>query len=264
MDARIPNLTALQEESWTTQGFFVLEGFFDPAEVRSVNENLFRLLLETAAGKGAHPRGLTIEYERAFDPKGKDVRTLDLGVRKYFQFAERDPWFWHLYTLERFKALIRRLTGEDGRFLQSMALVKAPEIGSPKSWHQDSPYFPVTPAGGGIGYWVALDEATPENGCMQVIPASHKRGLVAHIQGETGWKLPDETIDPLTPSILKLPMKAGSALVFSPLLFHFTDANRSTRRRRALQFHYTLASTRTTTGDRILHSLDEECPPGGI
>jgi len=139
-----------------------------------------------------------------------------------------------------------------------MALVKPPEIGSTKDWHQDISYFPITPARDVVGVWIALDDATGDNGCMQVIPASHHLGPVAHVQGATGWRIEPALCERLQASVVPLPMRAGSELFFNGALMHFTDVNHSQHRRRALQNHYVPATTRSTGA---LFSLRSEQPP---
>ena len=66
-----------------------------------------------------------------------------------------------------------------------MALLKPPR-GREKPWHQDHAYFNLpldTPI---VGVWIALDEATPENGCMHVIPGSHREGRASTSSAATG------------------------------------------------------------------------------
>jgi hypothetical protein len=116
--------------------------------------------------------------------------------------------------------------------------------GAEKPWHQDTAYFDYTPLGGVIGVWIALDEATVENGCMQVIPGSHQDGPAKHYhvrdcQLEDGGVKIDRAV--------VVPLKPGGALFFSGLIHHGTPPNTSGDRRRALQFHYAAADcTRMT------------------
>jgi len=126
-----------------------------------------------------------------------------------------------------------------GRVLiQEMALVKPPRIGGEKRWHQDAAYFRADDPDLVFGVWIALDPVDAENGCMQVIPGSPRRGPVPHI--------PDADINLCTirpdhvelAARVELPMDPGDVLIFHSLMHHYTAANRSGRRRRALQFHY--------------------------
>ena len=105
-------------------------------------------------------------------------------------------------------------------------------------------YFDDPPLGGAIGVGIALDEATVENGCMQVIPGSHLDGPAKHYhvrdcQLEHGGVRVDRAV--------VVPLRPGGALFFSGMIHHGTPPNTSGDRRRALQFHYAAAScTRMT------------------
>jgi len=147
-----------------------------------------------------------------------------------FVRACRDP---------RLMPLLEQLIGRGPRMVQDMALLKPPFVGAEKPWHQDTAYFDYTPLGGVIGVWVALDEATVENGCMQVIPGSHLDGPAQHYHVRD-CQLPDRKV--AVERAVVVPLKPGGAMFFSGLIHHGTPPNTSADRRRALQFHYAAAN----------------------
>jgi ectoine hydroxylase-related dioxygenase (phytanoyl-CoA dioxygenase family) len=112
-------------------------------------------------------------------------------------------------------------------------MFKPARHGGIKPWHQDYAYWAsLKPEQ--VTCWMALDEATPENGCMQLIPGSHKWGLVKHIREEL-------QVDPknLPMEMVKIaPMKPGSILCFHVLTFHYSGPNTSDKSRRALIVDY--------------------------
>ena len=59
-----------------------------------------------------------------------------------------------------------------------------PKVSGEKPWHQDAAYFRGSDPNLMFGVWMALDPATRENGCMEVIPASHLRGPAPHVPAE--------------------------------------------------------------------------------
>jgi phytanoyl-CoA hydroxylase len=83
--------------------------------------------------------------------------------------------------------------------------------------------------------WIALDEATIENGCMQFMPGQHKEGPRIHFQ-RRDWQICDTEM--LGQRSMSAPLKPGGLLLFSGLLPHGTPHNSSGKRRRALQYHY--------------------------
>jgi phytanoyl-CoA hydroxylase len=116
--------------------------------------------------------------------------------------------------------------------------VKPPKVSGEKPWHQDAAYFRGSDPNLMFGVWIALDPATRENGCMEVIPGSHLRGPAPHVPAA------DINLCTIRPDLVRLedrralPMDPGDVLVFNSLIHHYTAANRSDQRRRALQFHY--------------------------
>lgn len=86
-----------------------------------------------------------------------------------------------------------------------------------------------------------LDDATPENGCMHVIPGGHLHGGVKHHHG-TDCEIAPDLLE--TGRAEAVPIPAGGALFFYGMLPHETPPNRSPHRRRALQFHFRGAGTR--------------------
>jgi hypothetical protein len=251
-------------------GFAVLPGLLSPAEVAACNHRLAGYAIavgdQRLDGEGLRSvpipgvPGASLQYEPGFDPAGRDAGARELGVRKFFQFAQGDRFFWDLVRKPGIHAPVVAVLGDGPQLLQSLALVKPPEIGIAKAWHQDTPYFPISPVTATVGLWIALDRATVENGCMQVVPGSHRQGPVPHVQGETGWMLDAAAAARAQAAAVPLPVEAGSALLFDANLLHFTDANRSRHRRRAVQFHFSSATTRAG-GSLRLEPLAQAAAP---
>jgi len=159
-------------------------------------------------------------------------------VRKFGDFTDASPALLRAAMSARLHAALDEIMGRGRVMLQEMALVKPPRIGGEKPWHQDAAYFRGSDPNLVFGVWIALDPATPENGCMQVIPGSHRRGPVPHIPAEDINLCTIRPEHVHTQQRVALPMQPGDALVFHSLIHHYTAANRSDLRRRALQFHY--------------------------
>ena len=249
-------LTDFHLQSFLRDGYVIAEALLPSTRVEEINANLSRLAL--TADSDNVGKGWVLDLELGSDP----TMPRELRVRKYRDLGLGDDYFWALAKDSEVIGCVATLIGNEPQLLQTMALVKSPEIGSAKDWHQDVPYFPIAPARDVVGVWIALDDATLDNGCMQVVPASHLLGPVAHVQGPTGWRLDPGICERLQPSVIPLPMRAGSALFFDGALFHFTAANRSRQRRRALQNHYVPASTRIAEGRTgMLFPISSEHPP---
>ena len=80
-----------------------------------------------------------------------------------------------------------------------------------------------------------LDDADPDNGCLHVIPGSHKRGYIEHLHdGSHHLSMEAYPLEAATP----VPMKAGDLLIFSYLTIHGSTPNTSERWRRMLLFEF--------------------------
>ena len=132
---------------------------------------------------------------------------------------------------------------------QDMALIKPPKIGREKPWHQDMAYFNLPLDTVVVGAWIALDEATVANGCMMVVPGSHKNGAVVHFR-RRDWQICDT--DVYLDGAVAAPLKPGGCLFFHGLIHHGTPANLTDTRRRALQFHYRSANVALTSNEERL------------
>ena len=129
-----------------------------------------------------------------------------------------------------------------------IALSKPPFIGSEKPWHQDNAYFNWLPLGLVGTVWIALDDATVENGCMHVLPGRHRLDALKHYHTIDCEILPDR-FDRSAAVPVELP--AGGAMWFSAMLPHQTPPNRSDQRRRALQFQFRGVETRAVSKEEF-------------
>src|SRR5689334_21157569 len=75
--------------------------------------------------------------------------------------------------------VVERVIGPDIILWASTVFCKEAARGLEVPWHQDGQYWPIRPRAT-VTVWVALDDATPENGCMRIIPGSHLMGDFAH------------------------------------------------------------------------------------
>jgi len=101
-------------------------------------------------------------------------------------------------------------------------------------------YFRLTPPDV-FGFWIALDDTDVANGCMHVLPGSHRTGLQPHDHAKGDYGLIDE---PSLEEAIPIPLRAGGALIFHGEIWHYTPDNLSDRRRRALQYHYAASHCR--------------------
>jgi len=128
--------------------------------------------------------------------------------------------------------------------MHTMLINKPPDVGGGSSrhpLHQDQWYFNFGPGDRIVAAWAALQDIDQRNGCLQVVPGSHKTELLLH-----GY--PKDLVNKAYHGILGLnveqlplvdvPMQAGDVVFFHPLLFHGSGPNFSSISRRAISCHY--------------------------
>jgi len=206
-----------------------------------------------AARNYAGPRvstesGCAIHFEDGVDPNTLTPEEAELSFRKLHDYETQHAVFEELVVHERIRGFLADLIGQEMLLKATMALSKPPLIGSEKPWHQDNAYFNWLPLDLVGTCWIALDDATVDNGCMHLLSGQHKRGPLRHHHTIDCEILPDR-IDPNEAEPVEL--RAGGILYFSALLPHQTPPNNSSVRRRALQFQYRGVEARQVTAEEF-------------
>ncbi len=229
-------ITPAHVGEYRERGFLAVENVFTAVEVAAASAAVRDLV----AGKVAEFKGVMFEgwaKDRVANLTGAERHD---AVRKIFDFTAFDARLRAVEQHEGVRRLIAELLGGTPALTQEMALLKPPR-GREKPWHQDLAYFnyPIgTPV---VGVWIALDDATPENGCMHVVPGSHRAGPQVHFQ-KRDWQVCDTEMR--SRPVAAVPLRRGGCLLFDGLLLHGTPANQSSARREALQFHYVPAGVK--------------------
>lgn len=130
--------------------------------------------------------------------------------------------------------------------MQSMLFIKAPGKAG-QSWHQDEYYIPTRDKSL-VGAWIAIDDANIENGCLWIIPGSHKPGYIRNRISNTSGEYADaDTIDVTAyPRELQVPVevKSGTVVFFNGYTLHSSLRNKTNANfRTALVNHYMSAES---------------------
>lgn len=145
---------------------------------------------------------------------------------------------------------VKAIIGENVLAIHTMYINKPPDTGlgtSVHPSHQDLFYFPFRPHENVIGVWTAMEHVNMQNGCLYVLPGSHKAGeLLEHTypkdkvvnRGYLGiHTLTKEDED----QFVYLEMEPGDTIFFSTLLIHGSGLNLSASTRKACSTHYASA-----------------------
>ncbi|MBK8019283.1 MAG: phytanoyl-CoA dioxygenase family protein [Betaproteobacteria bacterium] len=210
-----------------------------PARLESMRECLERLLRDNA---DVAPESLVCPHI----PNGPRHDAAAAG--KWFEFAT-DPGMLDLVT---------QLIGPDVILWGSQVFCKPALTGREVPWHQDGQYWPIRPLAT-CSVWIALDDVSPENGCMRYIAGSHRnRGLLPHrIRSGTDIVLNQE-VDPGSidgAAVMDDVLPAGGFSLHDVYLVHGSNANRSVRRRAGFVVRFMPA---TSLFDRSVDRMQDQ------
>ncbi|MCC6445103.1 MAG: phytanoyl-CoA dioxygenase family protein [Armatimonadetes bacterium] len=231
-------LTSEQLEGYERDGYVVIEGLVAPEMVEALRARAREYT------HGGRPLGSVRAQVEPKVARGElQVAHPGDSFRKLEGLVEGDDLFQKLGLHENIVSVIEQIVGPDIKMFRNALMLKPPEVGSAKGMHQDSPYWPIEPMEL-CSCWFTLDDATPENGCMAVLPGWHKKGPLPHVNVTDDYVVEEGLYDPAQMALV--PMKAGGGLFFHSLLPHYTAPNRSKSWRRAIALSYMSARSRHT------------------
>lgn len=228
-------ISTAQVEQFRRQGFVAIGRLVDRDVVAELRQAYDELLEHGASGAGTRDSRLG-------------------GLTRQIVFPERShPLFRDNAALEAGREVARALRGwAEPAYFYSQLLFKPPGHPHATPWHQDDAYgaMPVAAAGSSLShatlqFWLAIDDADVDNGCMHFHPPPSGDRLLPHrvAAGDPAADdrllgLEDEAacIDPA--AVVACPLDAGGATVHDSGALHYTPPNRSTRPRRAYIFNF--------------------------
>ena len=203
-----------QARSWDERGFFVLEDAFDADTIARVERETDRHEQKMEAFLR------TRENQELFIAKADEITFAP-------NLVTRSALLRSFCAHPVFQDLCHDLIGPDARLYWEQAVYKKPEPEREFPWHQDNGYTYLEPQRY-LTCWVALNDASVENGCPWVAPGLHRRGTLAHWLTPLGYRCLEETAE-----AVPAPVRAGGIVVFSSLSPHRTGPNRSDGVRKA-------------------------------
>jgi phytanoyl-CoA hydroxylase len=227
-------ITADHVKKFREEGFFILHNLFSAEEIDALTEHIDRF---------------AASHEEQLRTQGGSGISRPNEISFTAHLASHDPTIMAFTTRNEFIELTSTLLKDDISLYWDQAVYKKPETPREFPWHQDNGYFVTDPAEY-VTCWLALDDATVENGCIWVIPRSHHQGLVEHKDTSIGKQCYFGE-DPGIP----VPLRKGSMAVFSSLLFHRSGPNVSNTVRKGYIIQYCVAHTKSAATGEPLNRL---------
>lgn len=215
----------LRRAQYERDGYYMAQGLFTPEEVARLTEHYMAL-----RAAGSYPG----------DTAGVDAGSSD-PLKRYPRMIHMHRWDetslrWMIDA--RLNECLTALLGREPYAVQTMLYFKPPGARG-QALHQDQFYLRVQP-GTCIAAWMSLDPCDEENGCLQVVPGSHRLPVLCTERADTAVSFTDITVPvPEGTPVAPIRMDPGDVLFFHGSLIHGSYPNRSADRfRRALIGHY--------------------------
>ncbi len=217
----VPATQSPLQQAYAQHGLAVAHGVIDAALVEEARNHIAWLLER-------HPR-----------TRPEQLRT---------NLVDDDPFWVRLVSDPRLLDIAEQFIGADIALFGSQYIAKPPRDGQAVLWHQDGSYWPLEPKIA-ISLWLALDDSLPENGCMRVIPGTHRASLHAVREQRTvdnvlASGMDQDAVD--ESAAIDVILAPGDVSIHHPQLIHGSNGNGSARWRRALTIRYIPTSTRIT------------------
>jgi len=172
---------------------------------------------------------------------GKGWEGPSLNYRK-LEKLEKDPLFRALVGDALFARIARAVIGEGVTLYRAALFNKAARGGTVLPWHQDGGGLWGLDRDPELQVWVALDDAPPEAGCVEVLPRSHLGGLATPLGGLVPAAMAEAC--GAEARAVPVPARAGEALLIHNMVWHRSGVNTTASPRRAFTACYLRAETR--------------------
>lgn len=227
-------LTPEERVSWNENGYFIRYDVFSKEE----NDFLAQVAEDIATGK--RPFRAQNIHQNALVRDGKTEASGVNAMHAIHHINHYSPEFLARTRDPRLTDPVVDLIGPNILGLNNLYIWKPPKIGLGFPWHQDKWYFNRNyKTEKTAGTWTAIDASNKENGCLYVIPGSHKRGVLEHedLEGsqQNEFKSARGAKDE---NGVAVEVPPGSVIFFDNRLLHKSMDNQSNRFRRCNVAHY--------------------------
>jgi phytanoyl-CoA hydroxylase len=240
-------MTSEQREFYDQNGYWIVRDLFESKDLETWKERLRGVIERTV-----EPAPDMLVMRDVMVAKGAAAPNQPAAAIAKIQDFHNDPVFFESYSKNPILLdWVEAVTGPDIKSIHSMLINKPPDLDGRHPLHQDLLYFPFRPADRIVATWTALEECNRENGCLVVVPGSHRGELLRHENPK--WEylnlgyfgVADSSY---VDSRVHLEMRPGDTVFFHPLLIHGSGRNRSSGFRRAISCHYASAHCRFLPG----------------
>ena len=238
------HMTIDQKKSWNDFGYILIPNFVDEKFWDEINKEVTNIIKSIVPEESAFSHAYAGDGHiaiREMKPT-EDPKSIEDEISKLFRIHSRGI-FNEFINNQVLCDILEDILGPNVDCFLSQFIFKNPGAwGQP--WHQDSSYFPFDREPQ-VGAWLATSEATLENGCLVILPGSHKEHLHEHLPDDRegsnyGYtEIKDHDFSKEVPMTLN----TGDLLLFHSFLMHKSYDNNSQARRTAMVYHFAETGT---------------------
>ena len=245
------------QDFWDINGFLVIEDFyaheecdkliyksekliddFDADSVKSIFDTKNQNHVEDNYFLQSGDKIRFFFEDKAFDKDGNLIKDKKLSINKIgHALHDLDEDFYNFSHRKDLEDIAKSIDVSNPLLLQSMYIFKQPNIGGEVVCHQDSTFLYTEPESA-IGFWVALEDATIDNGCLWVAKGGHKgplRKLFTKINNKMTLKTLNN--EPFEKTSTPLEVTKGTLVILHGRLPHYSCENTSQKSRHAYTLH---------------------------
>ncbi|MFC5651159.1 phytanoyl-CoA dioxygenase family protein [Paenibacillus solisilvae] len=239
------SLTDAQIENYRENGYLMIKKLFTLAECDEIIQNANDMItgkIPLGAPNGIYMEPEAVAQGLVSNDKPDPAYLFKLGHRMHMT----DEIFRYYAMHDKLADALADLIGPDIKCVQSMYIDKPQNFGVGQPYHQDSYYLKSEP-NTLIGVWIALDDVDEQNGCLHVIPGSHRGPILPHEVpiDERQRKYFQEVYAAKKEDEVPCRLPKGSAVFFPGTMLHRSGDNETAdRQRRAYVLHYVSARSK--------------------
>ena len=221
-------LSHQQRQAYQTEGYLKYGRLLSPTELGLLREHYIRVYDDFRVGGKLH----NVAVQKDNRPGAPTSKPENLQIHYMCHYDEVILSF--LYS-KKLLDIVQDLIGPNIRLFFEQGFWKPPFHGAPTNWHQDNGYFKLLNSSDGVGCWLALDDATKENGCMWALPGSHRETYTHYRDMTTDHLLRTDVAED---QAVAVELEAGECMFFEFGTLHQTKSNTTNTDRGALAIHF--------------------------
>ena len=252
-----PTISNAELAIWAEQGFVRLGQVAPIAEIEALCERIDAIMLGHVSYDNMHMQLCPSAGDPEKAVHSRKNKGSSLKYRK-IQDLEWDPLFRAYIQNPLFRDITRRIIGEEVCVFRAMFMNKPAGQGVLLNWHQDGTGGWGLSLAAKVTIWTALDNTSPKNGCLRIVPGSHKAVIR---QGQDFLNEEEIAIHAPVEKHVHLEMERGEVVLLHNWTLHSSEPNRTNYPRRAFSTCYIDAATHNhKTGDSYSRIFPEYEP----